>query len=71
MDKDVRKPSPRWLQNVIAHETRRRTEEDKDKAVFLCRFCTSVNLRPLIDNGVHGDGYLVKEWVCRDCGAVQ
>ena len=55
---------------ALAKAIQNTEQREKDKQQ-VCRFCGSREVRSLIDNGVLGPGYVVKEWVCRKCGRVQ
>ena len=53
---------PEWLQRAarkLSQVAAERAKESQQKRQ--CRFCSSVGLRAMIDNGVYGTGYRVKE----------
>jgi hypothetical protein len=69
-------PHPEFTQakmRQMVEDMEKAAKERKEKKAERkkCRWCESVHLRPLTNNGVIGPGYRVDNWVCCDCGKVQ
>lgn len=61
--------------DIEAYEERMRAaikaDKEKHREIPICKWCESKHVRVLMDNGIKGKGYAIRECVCNDCGRIQ